>query len=309
MVRYITARLAQALLLVSGITLSVFVILRLTSGDPAKIANPLFAREDVVEEYRKLFGTDRTLLDQLGTFLSGIPRGDLGSSFRYQEPVTDLIVQKLPATLMLAGLALTLSVVTAVVLGVLAARYPRSPVAWIANTLAMLGQSAPAFWVGLMLISVVSVQLGLLPASGFQSASSLVLPAITIALTTLPTQLRVLRASMTEVLGQEHVEAARAFGLPEWRINYVYALRNAALPLLTVVGVDIGYLLGGVIVVERVYDFPGIGQLALTALDSRDYPLIQGITIVTAGLFVLINLVVDLFYSVVDPRIRLKGAR
>jgi ABC-type dipeptide/oligopeptide/nickel transport system permease component len=309
MLRYVVSRLAQAFILVMSITLLVFVILRLTSGDPAEIANPLFARQDVIEQYREKFGTDRSMPEQLWSFLSDAARGDLGDSFRYQESVTDLILTHLPYTLALAALALLLSVTTAIVLGVLAARYPRSPVAGFASGLAIIGQSAPAFWVGLMLISILSLRLGWLPASGFEGPSSWILPAIAIALATVPTELRVLRASMMDVLQQEHVEAARAAGLRETRIVYLYALRNAVLPLLTVIGIDMGYMLGGVIVVESVFDYPGIGQLALTALESRDYPLIQGITIVTAGIFVVTNLIVDLLYVVIDPRIRLEGAR
>ncbi|ADB53425.1 ABC transporter permease [Conexibacter woesei] len=305
MLRYIGSRLLQALILIMGITLTVFVILRLTSGDPAKIANPVFARQDVIQSYREMFGTDKPLLHQLWQFLQGIPSGDLGISFRYQQPVMELIGERLPATLKLAAVSLVLAITFAIVLGVLSARYPRSPIAWFANVLSMLGQSAPTFWVGLMLITLFSVHLGWFPASGDTGWKSIVLPAVTVALATLPTQLRVLRASMREVLGQDYIGAARAFGVGEGRISFVYALRNAFLPLLTVIGVDMGYTLGGVIVTETVFNYPGIGQLALTALDSRDYPLIQGITIVTAGIFVLVNLAVDLLYGLVDPRIRL----
>ncbi len=305
MLRYIASRLAQALVLIAGITLAVFVILRLSSGDPAKIANPVFARQDVIQSYRELFGTDKPFTSQLWSFLSGAVHGDLGISFRYQQPVTDLILERLPATLLLAGISLALAVSLAVVLGVLSARYPRSPVAWVANAVSLLGQSLPTFWVALMLITIFSVNLGWFPASGDDGWKALVLPSITVAIATLPTELRVLRAGMREVLGQDYIGAARAFGIAEQRISFVYALRNASLPLLTVIGVDMGYTLGGVIVTETVFNYPGIGQLALTALDSRDYPLIQGITIITAGVFVLVNLGVDLLYGLVDPRIRL----
>jgi peptide/nickel transport system permease protein len=305
MLRYIASRLAQALILIAGITLAVFAILRLSSGDPAKIANPVFARQDVIQSYRELFGTDKPFTSQLWSFLSGAVHGDLGISFRYQQPVTDLILERLPATLLLAGISLALAVSLAVVLGVLSARYPRSPVAWAANAVSLLGQSLPTFWVALMLITIFSVNLGWFPASGDDGWKALVLPSITVAIATLPTELRVLRAGMREVLGQDYIGAARAFGLAERRISFMYALRNASLPLLTVIGVDMGYTLGGVIVTETVFNYPGIGQLALTALDSRDYPLIQGITIITAGVFVLVNLGVDLLYGLVDPRIRL----
>jgi len=305
MLRYIASRLLQAAFLIVAITLAVFWILRATAGDPAKIANPVFARPDVVEQYRKMFGTDKPRLQQLWEFVSGIPHGNFGTSFRFQRPVFGLILDRLPATLALAGIALLIAVTTALVLGVLSARRPGSFIDWLAGTLAMFGQSAPAFWVGLMLIIFISVKGGWLPSGGLSNWEGLVLPAITVALATLPTELRVLRASMREVLQQDYVRAARAFGVPAWRIDFVYALRNAFLPLLTVIGVDMGYLLGGVIVTEVVFNYPGVGQLALMALQSRDYPLIQGITILTAGIFVLVNLLVDLLYGVVDPRIRL----
>ena len=308
MIRYVVSRFAQAIVLICSITIVVFVLLRLTSGDPAEIANPVFARQDVIEQYREKFGTDRTMAAQLQQFVADAARGDLGQSFRYQEPVGGLIRSRLPATLLLAGVALSVSALVSVVLGVLAARYPSSFVSRFAGGLVMLGQSAPSFWVALMLINVFSLRLGWLPAGGNTGWQALILPAATIALATIPTQLRVLRSNMVEVLASEHVEAARAAGLSETRILFMYALRNASLPLLTVIGVDVGYVLGGVIVVERVFNYPGIGQLSLTALESRDYPLIQGITIITAGVFVVVNLVIDLLYPVVDPRVRLGRA-
>lgn len=308
MLRYIGSRMAQAIIIITGITLSVFLILRVTAGDPARIKAPLFVDPAIVDQYRHDFGTDRSIPAQLWSFATSALHGDLGDSFRFQRPVTELIWNVLPATLALALLALVMGVTLAVVLGVLSARYPRSPWAWIASGLVAVGQSAPVFWVGLLLIYLFAVQLGWFPAGGYDGFSSLVLPASAVALSIVPTELRVLRASMQSALGQEYVRAARASGIRDTRITFVYALRNACLPLLTVVGIDIGYLLGGVIVAEVVFNFPGIGQLALTALNSRDYPLIQGITIVTASVFVVVNLVIDVLYTVVDPRIRLEAS-
>ena len=266
------------------------------------------ANPDVINTYKREFGTDRPILSQLTTFLSGIPHGDFGTSFRYLQPVTSLIKERFPATLELALLALLLSVSLSVSLGVLSARRPGSIVDWISGTLAMFGQSAPSFWVGLLLVAFIAVRLGILPAGGNESPLSLVLPTLTVAVGLLPTELRVLRASMREVLGQDYIRAARAFGLPEWRINFVYALRNAVLPMMTLVGLDMGYLLGGVIVAEGVFNYNGIGQLALLALNSRDYPLIQGITVLTSSAFIGLNIITDLLYSVVDPRVRIAQA-
>jgi ABC-type dipeptide/oligopeptide/nickel transport system permease component len=217
-----------------------------------------------------------------------------------------LIADALPRTLMLAAVSLLLSLAITIVLGSLAALQPRSFWGWLSSALAAFGQSAPVFWSGAMLVLFFSLGLHWLPAGGFNGPSSLVLPAIAVTLSILPTQLRVLRSSMEGVLKEEYIRTANAFGVRPARITFVYALKNASLPLLTVIGVDIGYLLGGVIVAEVIFDFPGIGELALTALNARDYPLIQGITIVTATTFVIVNLLIDLLYARIDPRIRLE---
>lgn len=303
---YVLRRLLQSIIIVVFIAVAVFIVLRLSAGDPARIRAPVFARPDVIEQYRRDFGIDRPLLEQLGAFLWGAIRGDFGQSFRFQAPVMQLILDALPRTLLLAAVSLVLSLIVAVGLGSLAAMKPRSIWAWISSALAALGQSAPVFWSGAVLVLVFAVGLRWLPSGGFNGPSSLVLPSIAVALSILPTQLRVLRSSMEASLKEEYIRTARAFGLRQSRITFVYALKNASLPLLTVIGVDIGYLLGGVIVAEVVFAFPGIGELALVALNARDYPLIQGITIVTASTFVVVNLLIDLVYERIDPRIRME---
>ena len=304
-VHYILGRIAQAAVLLAGIVIAVFFVLRLTAGDPAKIALPAFSSPAVIEAYRKQFGTNRPILAQFGSFIIGVFHGNLGVSFRYQRDVASLVFSALPYTLALAGIALAIGVGTAIALGVLAARYPKSVADGFAGVLATIGQSMPTFWVGLLLVSAFSVRLHIFPASGYVGWQSLVLPSIAVALGIIPAELRVLRSSMKDVYSQEYILAARAYGIREARVNFIYALRNACIPLMTIVGIDMGYLLGGVIVAEAVFNYPGIGSLALLAFTARDYPLIQGITIVTAGLFVILNLVIDLLYVVVDPRIRL----
>ncbi|MDR6757114.1 ABC-type dipeptide/oligopeptide/nickel transport system permease component [Mycoplana sp. BE70] len=303
---YILQRIIQALVVVSAITVAVFVVLRLSAGDPARIRAPVFARPDVIEQYRRDFGIDRPIVEQLGSFISSALRGDLGMSFRFQAPVSELIAVALPKTLALAGVSLAISLVLAVFLGAMAATRPRSVWAVLSTVLATLGQSAPVFWTGALMVMLFAVNFGWLPAGGYNGLSSLILPAIAVALSILPTQLRVLRSSMRGVLGEEYIRTAHAFGLSPHRITFVYALKNACLPLLTVIGVDVGYLLGGVIVAEVIFAFPGIGELALVAMKARDYPLIQGITIITASLFVIVNLLIDLAYAAVDPRIRME---
>jgi ABC-type dipeptide/oligopeptide/nickel transport system permease component len=217
-----------------------------------------------------------------------------------------LILEALPRTVMLAAVALGMSLALAIGLGSLAALRPRSVWGWLSSAVAAFGQSAPVFWTGAVLVLIFAVGLRWLPPGGYSGFPSLVLPAVAVMLSILPTQLRVLRASMEAVLKEEYIRTARAFGIRQGRITFVYALKNACLPLLTVIGVDVGYLLGGVIVAEVVFNFPGIGGLALTALNARDYPLIQGITIVTASAFVIVNLLIDLIYARIDPRIRLE---
>lgn len=306
MASFVLRRILQAIVIVILIAVTVFLVLRLSAGDPARIRAPVFARPDVIEQYRHEFGTDRPLMAQLATFLSGAARGDFGQSFRFQKPVAGLIADAMPRTLLLASISLLLSLAIAVSLGSAAAMRPRSIWAWLSSALAALGQSAPVFWTAAVLVLIFSVGLRWLPAGGFSGPSSLVLPTVAVTLSILPTQLRVLRASTETVLAEEYIRTARAFGLRQRRVVFVYALKNACLPLLTVIGVDVGYLLGGVIVAEVVFNYPGVGELALTALNARDYPLIQGITIVTASAFVLVNLLIDLLYARIDPRIRLE---
>ncbi len=303
---FIFQRVAQAVVIVCMITITVFVILRFSAGDPARIKAPVFARADIIEQYRRDFGTDRPVFEQLSSFVTNAIQGDLGVSFRYQAPVADLIWDTLPKTLALAGTALLISVSISILLGSLAAQRPRSAWALLASTVAIIGQSAPVFWTGSILVLIFAVTFGWLPAGGYTGFSSLILPAFAVMLSILPTQLRILRTAMERALQDEYIRTARAFGISNKRITFVYALKNAFLPLLTVIGLDAGYLLGGVIVAEVVFAFPGIGELALIALNSRDFPLIQGITIVSASIFVVVNLAVDLLYTGLDPRIRLE---
>jgi peptide/nickel transport system permease protein len=304
-VRFILSRIASAIVIVSGITVSVFFILRVTAGDPARIRGSLFANNDVLETYRRQFGTDRNVLQQFLSFLAGLTHGSLGESFRYQKPVTELVLPALRNTLILGLTALLISITGAIILGTLSARKPRGLIARLSAFIAIVGQSAPLFWVGLILVSVFSIHLGWLPSGGFTSWQNLVLPSFALALSVLPAQMRVLRASMRSELDEEYVKTSYAFGVKTWRIYFIHVLRNACLPLLTVVGNDMGILLGGSIVAEVVFNYPGIGTLALVGLNAADYPLLQGVTIVAASTFVCVNLVIDLLYTVINPRIRL----
>jgi ABC-type dipeptide/oligopeptide/nickel transport system permease component len=304
MVMYLIRRFLISVLLIIGIFIVVFFALRAAAGDPAKIKGGIYARQDVLEEYRREFGTDVSSWEQLMRFLSGLPKGDFGTSFRYQEPTFDMIKRTAPYTLQLGGLSLLIVIVLSAVLGVLSAVKRGSWLDRAVLALAVFGQSAPVFWVGLMFVLIVSVRMQLLPAVGYAGPKSLILPVITVVIAELPWQLRVIRSEMIETLLQDFVRTERAYGIRRSRINFLYALRNAAIPWISVMGVQAGYLLGGTFVAEVVFNYPGLGKLFMDAVNARDYPLVQSITIVTASLFVLLNFVVDIAYSLIDPRIR-----
>lgn len=306
--RYVLSRIGQAAIVVCVISVGAFFALRLTAGDPARIRGQVFTQESVLQAYREQFGTDKPIVVQLFNTIGGMFRGDFGTSFRYEVPVLDILLPALGNTLLLGGIALAFSFVLATVLGTLSARYPTSLVARLSSLLAIAGQSAPLFWVSLLLISLFAMNLGWFPPGGLDSWKSLVLPVIALTLSILPSQMRVLISGVRKELGEDYVRSARAFGLPESKIGFVYVYRNAVLPLMTVIGVDMGTVLGGVIVAEMVFNYPGLGSVALNAMNARDYPLIQGVTIIAAITFVLINLIVDLLYTVVNPRVRLGKA-
>lgn len=304
MATYLIRRLLISVLLIAGIFVVVFFALRAAAGDPAMIKGGIYARQDVLEQYRREFGTDKSSFEQLMRFLSGLPKGDFGTSFRYQEPTFDMIKRVAPNTLRLGGISLLIVIVLSAVLGVLSAVKRGSWLDRAVLSLAVFGQSAPIFWIGLMLVLIFAVRLQLLPAVGYSGAKSLILPVITVVIAELPWQLRVIRSEMIETLMQDFVRTERAYGIRRSRINFMYALRNAAIPWVSVMGVQAGYLLGGTIVTEVVFNYPGLGKLFMDAVTSRDYPLVQSITIVTASVFVFVNFFVDIAYSAIDPRIR-----
>lgn len=306
--RYVISRVVQAAVVVLVIAVAVFFALRLTAGDPARIKGQVFTQESVLDAYRAQFGTDKPIFEQFLIFFGGLWQGNLGTSFRYEVPVMSIVLPALGNTLMLGGIVLFLSFLLATLLGTISARNPQGLVARFASIIAVVGQSAPLFWVSLLLISLFSLQLRWLPPGGLEGPESLILPVVALTLAILPSQMRVLISSVRKELREDYVRTAEAFGIPSRKISFVYVYRNAVLPLMTVIGNDMGVLFGGVIVAEMVFNYPGIGSVALTAMSARDYPLIQGITIVAAATFVTVNLIVDLLYTVVNPRVRLAKA-
>jgi ABC-type dipeptide/oligopeptide/nickel transport system permease component len=303
MVGYVFRKVFHTAFVAFGVATLVFAALRL-SGDPAATMLPGDASVDELVALRRQLGLDRPLWLQYLAFLGGALTGDFGTSFRHQQPALPLVLERLPATLELAGAALVLAVALALPLGILAAVYRGRIVDVVAMAFAVVGQATPYFWMGIMLILVVSVELGWLPTSGRGGVERLILPAITLGTHFAASLARLTRTSMLEVFGQQFVTTARAKGLSEWSVVLGHTLKNAAVPIITLIGLQFGTLLGGAVVTETIFAWPGVGRLAVQSVFVRDYPVVQAGVFVLALTFVAINLLVDLLYGVLDPRIR-----
>jgi len=301
---YILRRVAQSALTLLGVSVLVFVILRVLPGDPARMLLPDGAPEAAVAELNRQLGLREPLIVQYGLFLRSVAHGDFGQSFQYRAPALRVVLERLPATVQLTVAAMLVTIAAGVSLGIGTAvrRGTRYDVA--GTILAVLGQSLPNFWLGIMLILLFGVALRWLPTSGFAGRTSLVLPAVTLA--AFPTALvaRLTRSSMLEILNRDYIRTGRAKGLAERSVVLRHALRNAAIPVLTVIGLQIGALLGGAVITESVFAWPGMGKLIVDAIFFRDFPVVQTVLILSATVFVGINLLVDLLYTIIDPRIR-----
>ena len=301
---YVLRRLWQSAVTLLGVSVFVFVILRVLPGDPAKMLLPEGAPQSAVDELNRHLGLREPLHVQYGIFLRSVFRGDFGQSFQYRAPALSVVVERLPATAQLTLAAMILTVFFGVTIGIIAAVRRGTAYDYAGTAFAVLGQSLPNFWLGIMLILLFGVALRWLPTSGFEGWRHLVLPGVTLA--AFPTALvaRLTRSSMLEILNKEFVRTGRAKGLGERRVVLHHALRNAAIPVLTVIGLQIGTLLGGAVITESVFAWPGMGKLIVDAIFFRDFPVVQTVLIFAATVFVVINLVVDLLYTVIDPRIR-----
>ena len=308
MFAYLLRRLGQSALVLLGVSIIVFGLLHLT-GDPTRLLLPLEAREEDVRQLRALLGLDDPLWIQYVRFLARAVRGDFGVSFKHQVPALTLIFQTLPATLELTATGLALALVVAVPAGIVAALRRNSLIDAVCSVGVLLGQAMPVYWLGLLLILVFAVKLGWLPAAGRDGLSSLVLPAFALGAFSMARIARMARSGMLEVLAQDYVRTARAVGVRNFLVTYKYALKNAAIPLVTIVGLEFGVLLGGAVITETIFAWPGVGRLAVDAIFSRDYPLVQAIVAMLATLFVVINLVMDMLYTYLDPRIVLVRSR
>ncbi len=301
--RYVIQRLVASGLTLLGVSCIVFVMVRLLPGDPARVIAGLLASEDEVTAVRRQLGLDRALYVQYGHFLARAGRGDLGLSARTSEPVVREIMARLPATLKLALISTLLATCLGVVSGVVAATHLYSGFDYLMSLVTLFGVSMPVYWLGLIFIIVFAVQLNWLPAAGADEPGSFILPSLTLASFSVALVARMTRSTMLEVLGQEFVRTARAKGLREYTVVYHHALRNALIPIITAVGLQFGALLGGAVLTETVFGWPGLGQLLVESIFARDYPMVQGIVLIFSGLFILTNFLVDLSYVLIDPRI------
>jgi peptide/nickel transport system permease protein len=309
---YLLRRVGQALVVLAGVGVIVFSLVQLVPGDPIRLALGTRFNQDTYDALLARSGLDQPLVQQFFTWAGNAVTGDLGVSFRSGDTVTSLILERLPATIALALASLLVALVIAVPLGTLSALRPRTAVDRIATVFSQFGISVPDFWMGIVLILVFAGTLGWLPSGGYVPLSEdplgwlerLIMPAVVTGVVSGSVITRFVRSSVLEALGSDHVRTAEAKGLPRRQVLGWHVLRNALLPLVTVTGVQLAYLLSGVVVVEIVFAWPGLGQLALQSVESRDYPVLQGAILLFALIFLVINLVVDLLYTSIDPRIR-----
>jgi peptide/nickel transport system permease protein len=307
MLSYLVQRLAGALLVILGVVGIVFLLIHLIPGDPVEIMLGESAAAADREALRSSLGLDQPLATQFLDYLGNLLQLDLGTSIHQRRPVTGLLLERLPATGLLAAASLLVALLLALPLGILAA--VRRDSGWDSGAMgfSMLGVSIPNFWLGPLLILVFSLWLGWFPVSGRNGMGSVVLPALTLGTGLAAVLSRMIRSSMLEVLGEDYIRTARAKGLPERRVVLHHALRNALLPVITLLGLQLGALLAGAVITETVFSWPGIGLLTIEAIQSRDYPVVQACVLLISLCYVVVNLLTDLAYAQVDPRIRLGG--
>lgn len=304
MLQQVGIRIAAALLVMWGACTLVFLLIHLVPGDPVEAMLGETARAADREAMRAALGLDAPLWRQYFDYLTGLVHLDLGESLREQRAVTRILAERLPATLLLAVASLALAMLIAVPLGVLAARFHGHALDQLAMGFSLLGIAIPNFWLGPLLILVFSLWLGWTPVSGMEQPLSLVLPAMTLGTGLAAVLARMVRNAVLEVLAEDYVRTARAKGLSEQAVLRRHALRNAWLPVLTLLGLQLGALLGGAVITETVFAWPGIGSLLVEAIQGRDFPLVQGTVLLIATLYVLINMLTDVAYTYVDPRVR-----
>lgn len=305
MLKYIARRVLVAIPLVLAIATVVFVMLRVAlPGDPVMLLAGDRASPELIEQIRKNLGLDRPVIEQYFIFLANAAQGDLGRSVKSREPVLDAIAKAFPFTVVLTFLSVTFGTLTGLVVGVITAVRRNTWIDRVSIVVVVFFYSIPTFWLGLLLILIFAVGLRWLPVQGTGTWQHFVMPVITLGIGQAALIARLTRASMTEVLGTGYIQTARAKGLSDRGVIFRHALKNTLIPIVTVVGLSVGGLLGGAVITENIFGLPGVGRLAIDAINNRDYPMIQGTVLLVATTFVFVNLVVDILYVYVDPRIR-----
>ncbi len=303
MQRYLLSRAVQSVLLLLGVIVLVFFLVRLT-GDPARLMAPREASAEDIAEIRALMGFDRPLPVQFADFFTGAIRGDFGNSVHYRAPAMGMVIDRLPATVELALTALLFAVVVGVPLGVVGGSNPGSVWDSIARGLGLIGQTVPNFWIAMIFILVFSVNLGWFPSFGRGHWNSIVLPAVSLGLFPLGQIVRLMRSAVLEIRGEDYIRTAYSKGISDRRIYVAHVFRNAAIPLVSMLGVQFGYLLGGSIYIETIFSWPGLGRMIAESVAARDFPLVQAVAVFTSLVVVAMNLLTDVAYALIDPRIR-----
>lgn len=305
MFNYIVKRLILLIPVVFGVVTLVFFLVHLIPGDPVEVMLGEQARAADKEMLRHELRLDRPLMEQYRLYLTGLARGDLGRSIHFREPVLTMITRRFPATILLTLAAMFVAILIAIPIGIVSATKQYSLIDNASMFFALLGISMPNFWLGPLLILLFSIQLGWLPVSGMGGVEHLILPSITLGTALAAILTRMTRAGILEVIRQQYIVTSRAKGLAEKKVLYKHALKNALIPVITILGLQFGALLSGSIITETIFSWPGIGRLVIQAVNQRDYPLVQGCVLFIALTYVLVNLATDLLYSAADPRIRI----
>ncbi len=305
MAAYLVRRLLFSVVILWGAVTIVFVVLRLVPADPAVLILGSDATQEEIDALRAEMGLDRSIVAQYGIFLGDMVQGDFGDSYRQQTDAMGLVLERLPATIQLAVAALSIAVVVGIPLGLIAALRVNGFVDRAVSAVSLMLQSLPGFWVGIVFILVFSRTLQWFPSGGSGSWKHLVLPAVTLALPFIAILTRMTRSGLLEVINESYIQTARAKGLSERIVIFPHAMRNALIPIVTVVGLQFGQLLGGAVIIETVFAWTGVGRLLIDAIGQRDYNVVQAAIVVIATFFVVINLIVDLLYGYLDPRVRL----
>ena len=310
MTAYLARRGMHAVLVLFIVTLAAFLLIHMVPGDPVRITLGAHAPEENVQAVRHQLGLDQSLPHQFGSFLAGLAQGDLGTSINLQQPVSQIIGPRIMPSILLLLYGTVISLLVAFPLGVYSALYRNRAPDHTIRVVATVGLAMPSFWFGLLLVELFSLRLGLLPVSGYGEGflghlESLTLPAITVGIYLAPLIVRTLRSSLIETLGADFITSARARGLAERRVIGRHALRNALIATITILAINIGYLISGTVVIENVFGIPGLGSLLVSSIQMRDFPTISALTLLFGLLVILVNLIADLSYAIVDPRIRL----